>query len=139
MPPNLTGVLNGLGYPASSDLFDRSHASLGGSFEVLTQALRTPSARIDVADLAPNEVRQWLSMLSDAASSVLVVWPANRVAAEMPFATVIDKYDDLWYPSTDDVLVMWPDGQLLLMDHEERFCLSNEGPTGWTAAPSATA
>jgi hypothetical protein len=94
---------------------------LGGSFEILAES-RVNASEVDVSRLTEAEVRSWLGALPVASEQpVLVAWPANRVGAEMPFSVVISNFDDLWYPSMDDVVLLWPDGALLIMDHEERF------------------
>ncbi|GAB1641402.1 hypothetical protein [Krasilnikovia sp. MM14-A1259] len=123
MPPNLVELLKSLGLRSSSDLFAQSVGRLGHSFEAVRQLQAHPTRFIDVSFARGDEVRSWLSALvAGEPPSVLVVWLADRTAAEMPFPVLLERYDDLWYPSMDDVAVIFPDGGLLLMDHEERFC-----------------
>lgn len=122
MPPRLMGLLENLGCRASSELHAHALDLLGGSFDAVRQLQRDSSSLVDVSDLDEDDVRQWLFALPvDVSSLVLVMWPAERIAAEVPFSVLVDRYDDLWYPSIDDVVVVWPGGGLLLMDHEERF------------------
>jgi hypothetical protein len=123
MPPNLRILLETIGYRASSELYARVRDLLGGSFEPVRQLQRDPSIMINVSDLGEAEVRRWLLALpvDPSSSLVLVAWVGDGIAAEMPYLTAVDRYDDLWYPASDDVVVVWPDGTLLLLDHEERF------------------
>lgn len=122
MPPKLLGLLERLGCRASSELHARALDFLGGSFDSVRQLQRNSLALVDVSDLVEDDVRRWLLALPvDVSSLVQVIWPADHIAAEVPFSVLVERYDGLWYPSMDDVVVVWSDGGLLLMDHEERF------------------
>lgn len=122
MPPNLTGLLDQLGCPRSPDLFSHAVNMLGGSFDILANIRQNATASIDVSDLVGDEVRPWLSGLYPSVNfPVLVAWVADRIAAKMPFSTFVDRFDDLWYPSLDDVIVIWSDGGVLLIEHSERL------------------
>jgi hypothetical protein len=95
---------------------------LGGSFEVLGEFWETASSKIAVTHAADEEVRSWLRSLPvDAESLVRVDWARDGVGVEVPFSVFVQHFDDFWYPSSDDVVVMFPDGAVLFLDHEERF------------------
>ncbi|MEV6298220.1 hypothetical protein AB0M02_02315 [Actinoplanes sp. NPDC051861] len=95
---------------------------LGGSFRVLDEFWDIASSRISVTHAADEEVRSWLRALPvDAESVVRVDWARDGIGVEVPFFVFVRYFDDFWYPSSDDVVVMFPDGAILFLDHEERF------------------
>jgi hypothetical protein len=58
---------------------------------------------------------------------VTVAWPAEATAMRMRFDQFADHFDDLWYPSQDDVVVVAERVgavEILLLDHEEKFAYS---------------
>ncbi|MFZ5892411.1 MAG: hypothetical protein ACOY0T_15230 [Myxococcota bacterium] len=74
-----------------------------------------------IQDHEPHEVRQWLRELPIAAAAkVFILWPALRSGISASYVGFVEAYDDLWFPSSDDVWVQPPSGDWLLeLDHEE--------------------
>lgn len=122
MPPRLTEVLHSLGFRAEAQVHVDVLEYLGGSYEVLTEFWEIASSKILVTFAADEEVRSWLHSLPvEAESLVRVDWTRDGVGVEVPFSVFVRYFDDLWYPSSDDVVVVFPDGAVLFLDHEERF------------------
>lgn len=79
---------------------------------------------IDAANMEPAEVRSWLSSLGLDRQEVEIVWLNDRDGARMGIDLFIMHYDELWYPSSDDIMISnatlsW----ILTIDHEEMFTL----------------
>jgi hypothetical protein len=67
----------------------------------------------------PDEVRSWLNWLP-IEGDVVVTWPSNGEAMKVPYEIFVEFYDDLWYPSSDDVWITDEVLSFLLeLDHEE--------------------
>jgi len=48
------------------------------------------------------------------------VWPWDRVGCELDSHEFVQHYDDLWYPSSDDMWIGWKGSELLIqLNHEE--------------------
>jgi hypothetical protein len=79
--------------------------------------------RIDASDSDPERVRQFLRSLGiSAMDRVLVLWRSQHVCVRIDFSTLCEHYDDLWYPSSDDVWVTDASRSWLLeIDHEEQI------------------
>ncbi|GGN99581.1 hypothetical protein GCM10010112_93550 [Actinoplanes lobatus] len=121
MPPRLTATLDSLGCRAVPEVHIVVGEYLGG-YGVLDDAWEIASARLGVSDRTDDEVRAWLRSLPvDADSVIRIDWARDGIGAELPFSVFAQHFDDLWYPSSDDVVVLTPDGALLYLDHEERF------------------
>lgn len=65
----------------------------------------TYSRREDVGDLDLEQLRAVLRSLHPGKAIVIVVWPADRIAARMQYAAFVDCYDDLWHPASTDVWI----------------------------------
>ena len=95
--------------------------------------------REDVADLDLEQLRAVLRSLHPGMATVLIVWPADHVAARMQYADFVACYDDFWYPASTDV---WITGEavdwLVELDHEETLTVLREDsqtespPSKWT-------
>lgn len=125
MPPKLSEHLEQLSAEALAVTLADA-ARLGGvDPRILTdEARRRVLAELDASDADPEQVRSWLSALPYGAEQpVLVAWPADRTAARMSYDTFVARFDDLWYPAMDDVVVFSgdPGGPVLMLDHEETF------------------
>jgi hypothetical protein len=129
MPPKLSDVLAALAVEASPGEFAAVESLLGGSFSGLAEIRRNPVAKVDAVDLAPQELRDWLSGLPIGENAELhLAWVADRLGARMSFATFADNVDDLWFPAMDDIVsVVRSDSNLmvLVLDHEELITLSS--------------
>lgn len=82
--------------------------------------------QIDISDMQPDEAKRSLLSLSIAPSEhVWVIWCSTVSGISVAFGEFVDHYDDLWYPSSDDVWVvdvslLW----LLELNHEEFLVFS---------------
>ena len=76
----------------------------------------------DVTD--PIEAKSWFYSLDLAERDVTVYWIASREGMQIGLNDFIQHYDDLWYPSSDDVWVTNEKQEWLLeLNHEEVFAL----------------
>ncbi|HYO54672.1 hypothetical protein [Archangium sp.] len=80
-------------------------------------------ARRDVRDDAPSGVREWLTGLPiGPAEPIIVLWSDSRSGIRATYGGVVAAYDELWYPSSDDVWIRATSGDWLLeLCHEEVF------------------
>lgn len=113
-------LLSSLGFIHGPDEYEAALNAVGGTWS-WTQDLSAADAQLNGTDLGLNEVREWLSGLIPAATSVLVAWPAYGMGARMNFDAWLQHFDDLWHPASDDVVLIEPGGCVLVMDHEEQL------------------
>lgn len=75
----------------------------------------------DISDETPAQVRQYLSGLGIAEwENVYLVWVANQIGVQMAFGDFVQYYDDIWYPSSDDIWISSENlSWFLNFDHEE--------------------
>lgn len=125
MPPDLSTVLDQLGTSAERDSYDDAERRFGPVHSVVARARAQARVGVDAGDLEPVEVRAWLFDLDvPAEASVVVLWPFDRLGTQMTYRSFVDRYDDLWYPASDDVVVYWDNGDdtsVVVLDHEEEF------------------
>jgi hypothetical protein len=118
MPPHLNETLLSMGSQVSPAAFPDLLLT------ALAELPRQAGSSLDVS-LTTAELRHaLLSHLPDTGQEVLVAWPADRTAAWLPYRAVLERIDDLWYPSMDDLVII--DGRehrpwVLLLDHEEQL------------------
>ncbi|MFN0050615.1 MAG: hypothetical protein ACKV0T_00400 [Planctomycetales bacterium] len=76
----------------------------------------------DTSDKSPGEVREWLRTLG-IQGPVSVVWIGLGEGIHIDFSDFVHFYDDLWFPSSDDVLVVSSPGTdaAVMLSHEELF------------------
>lgn len=76
---------------------------------------------VDIGPAEPDAVRESLRSLRIADEvMVTILWASTRHGAALTFGDFVSWYDDLWYPSADDVWVLVPEGSWLIeLDHEE--------------------
>ncbi|MGY1578205.1 hypothetical protein [Streptomyces sp. MN13] len=97
IPPHLTETL------ASMD----AHRIPAAFTDLLLPALGESLPGTDVSELTTEELRRaFLSYLPDTGQEVLVAWPADRTTAKLPYRAVLERIDDLWYPSMDDLIIV---------------------------------
>jgi hypothetical protein len=85
----------------------------------------------DASDAVPSEISDWIAAQGLGDSIVTVFWPYDGEAALMNTKDVIKNLDDLWYPSSDDLVVLSKSNHFLLdIDHEERVSLYFLWPKG---------
>ena len=83
---------------------------------------------LDASTMGRQEILRWLGDIGGLFDDVLVIWPFATFSIEMKYKDFVSHFDDLWYPSSDDVLVLSCDtGWLLVIDHEEMFSLGETG------------
>ena len=116
--PGLAGKYSLLSVDETQSAVSAGH----GMVEQLTHA--KPSALVrhtaSLGELKPEDVRQLLHSLPIRDQFVDVVWPPERTGARMRFADFVEHYDDLWFPSQDDVWIMGSRRDWLLqLGHEE--------------------
>ncbi|MGW6964021.1 hypothetical protein ACWGET_08225 [Streptomyces zaomyceticus] len=131
MPPQLAGTLEALGAESTPELFDGLPRTLGGSLSDLVRMRRDAEERIDLSHATVPELRAALEeRLPGAGTTVLVAWPAERVAARLPVALLLQSIDDLWYSAMDDLVVVThgPELTVVVLDHEEQLTCTRIRP-----------
>ncbi|MFD8644054.1 hypothetical protein ACFV14_27585 [Streptomyces zaomyceticus] len=124
MPPELVGTLEALGAESSPEMFDEFVRAIGGSLSALARMRRNAEGRTDLSEATVPELRTAVEgRLQGAGESVLAAWPADRVAARLPVALLLQSLDDLWYPAMDDLVVIThgPELTVVVLDHEEQL------------------
>ena len=73
-----------------------------------------------IADLAPEAVTAKLKSFGVLDQNVFVCWPAFREGFKIRWEVFVSRFDDFWYPSSDDVIVTSPNSSWALeITHEE--------------------
>lgn len=79
---------------------------------------------VDFSDATKEEVLSWLKNLPISKKIVHLYWVSPREGIKLNFDDFAANYDELWYPSTDDVLVVDIDKRwIIVLNHEEIFSL----------------
>ncbi|SRR5579884_1351018 len=79
-------------------------------------------AELEVADSDKEQVIRWFRSLTLPNGVVNVYWVAQREGIQTPLDVFVSNYDDLWFPSSHDVVVEDQERRfLLILDHEEHF------------------
>jgi len=74
----------------------------------------------DGRDADLQAMSHWLAAQDLDNEPAIVYWPYDHEAAIMNINDFIKNFDDLWYPSADDVIVLPDSGtHVLFIDHEE--------------------
>jgi len=77
-----------------------------------------------ITDLAPEVVTAKLKSFGIPDQTVFVLWPAFREGFKIKWELFTARFDDFWYPSSDDLIVTSPTGSwALVITHEEIFRL----------------
>jgi hypothetical protein len=128
MPPNLRGTLLSLGVGESANRFDEFIRLIGGSVENISTFRQAENFAKDLEDCTIGEIQETLGVLLEEASGpVLAAWPSEGVAARIPARSLVGAIGDLWYPSMDDLVVVWSSASrfvIVVLDHEERITRS---------------
>ncbi|MFE1314313.1 hypothetical protein [Streptomyces sp. NPDC058755] len=125
MPPHLRQTLTDIGAYEGPGAYDAFLSALGGSTARLPILISRAEVALDVSDLNADQLRHALrTAVQDAGQDVWAAWPAERTAVRVAYRAVLDRLDDLWYPSTDDLLIIDGDERVLVLDHEERLFLT---------------
>jgi hypothetical protein len=76
--------------------------------------------RYSVAALSPDAVNARLISFGVQEQKVLVCWPTFREGFRMSWELFTSRFDDLWYPGSDDIIVTSPKMSWALeITHEE--------------------
>ncbi|MFF3839516.1 hypothetical protein [Streptomyces sp. NPDC001930] len=125
MPPGLAMTLAALGAEGGPEMFDEFLGTIGGSLSELVRMRHDAEERIDLSEATVPELRAALEdRLQGADETVLVAWPADRVASGLHVAQLLQSIDDLWYPAMDDLVVVFTDESavtVVILDHEEQL------------------
>jgi len=80
---------------------------------------------VNIGDIEADQVRALLrDSLVGPQSEVLVIWASENESALMRFEDVVNFYDDLWYPSRDDIWILASSPLVLIdIDHEEMLSI----------------
>lgn len=79
---------------------------------------------VDFSDTTKEKVLSWLKNLPISKKIVYLYWVSPREGIKLNFDDFAANYDELWYPSTDDVLVVDIDRRwIIVLNHEEIFSL----------------
>jgi hypothetical protein len=106
---------------------DEAHAQI----QDLQRLLRELDSRhnvevrhFDARDALPSEIGDWLAIQNLGDEQVRLYWPYDSDAALMNIKDVILFIDKLWYPSSDDLLILPTSNQYVIeIDHEEQVFL----------------
>lgn len=80
---------------------------------------QTESQAYDVGDYDSDGLRELLRRVGPRADETVdVVWASERLGVRMDWEAVVASVDDLWAPSSTDLVIRTGDG-LLHIDHEE--------------------
>ncbi|MFI1365784.1 hypothetical protein [Streptomyces griseochromogenes] len=125
MPPHLRETLAAIGAYEGPDSYDGFLAALGGSPARLTVLVRRAEVALDVSDLDAGQLRDALrTAVADVGQDVWAAWPDMRTAVRVAYRAVLERLDDLWYPGSDDLVIIDGDERVLVLDHEERLFLT---------------
>ena len=111
--------------PLRSEDVDRVVTDIRRVFFSEQDRLRPPSVTTvetrDISEDDPEDVRSYLLSLGIPADErVTAVWLSTRAGIALRFADLVRHYDDLWFPSRDD---LWVTNQAMSwfvgIDHEE--------------------
>jgi hypothetical protein len=91
---------------------------------VLDSSRSNEVRHFDATGALPSEIGDWLVAQEIENEQVAVYWLYDNAAALMMMHDFIKYFDDLWYPSSDDVVVLPMSNQYVLyVDHEEHVYL----------------
>src|SRR2546423_1224660 len=125
MPPHLDEVVERLGGESVRAFYEEAVSNAGGLARLIRQVNEVGDRRLDGTDSTMADVDAWLAELPiDGESKVTVLWPFNRLAVSIPYRVFKECFENLWQPSSDDVVVIGRAGDalnILLIDHEEQF------------------
>ena len=75
---------------------------------------------LSIADLPPEAVTAKLKSFGVRDQTVFVCWPAFREGFKIKWEVFTARFDDFWYPSSDDVIVTSPAASWAMeITHEE--------------------
>jgi hypothetical protein len=125
MPPHLRETLAAIEAYEGPGAYGGFLDALGGSLARLPVLIRCAEVALDVSDLDADQLRDALrTAVEDAGQVVWAAWPAERTAVRVGYRAVLERIDDLWYPSADDLVIIDGNDRVLVLDHEERLFLT---------------
>lgn len=78
------------------------------------QSTSSPINAVDISFMERDSIVFLLQSFDANNSDVYILWCSNNVGIKIPYHFFCKFYDDLWYPSSDDVWVY---------DTQNKFCL----------------
>ena len=89
--------------------------------DVMLESPVPGSWQADVSDLDADDIRDYLTQWgSSLGSPVVIAWRWDKEGAVIELAEFIAHFDDLWYPSSDDLVIIGTDGrEFMFLWHEE--------------------
>jgi hypothetical protein len=112
-----------------------TRSQLDESLSVTRRIASGPASQeFSVTDLTAEAVPTKLSFLGIVDEDVLVCWPAFREGFKMKWSAFVAHLPDLWYPGSDDVMVIsFSRAWVLEITHEEevRFYREAGDPNDW--------
>jgi hypothetical protein len=112
-----------LGFDSVDGSYEEALGAFGG-IHALLRVCDVATLRLDASLLTTPQTVEWLRMLPvDRRSDVTLFWPARRRVVRLAFETFLERFEDIWLPSSDDVIVVSEVNRqlaILIIDHEEQ-------------------
>ena len=113
--------------PSDYELISDKH-EIGKLCEKIRQSLdgMVLISELNCADINTHEEKNWFESVVSPKERVIVLWPQESFSLKLNYAIFIKHYNELWYPSRDDIWIIdktdfsW----LIELNHEEvfKFC-----------------
>ncbi|WP_225826887.1 hypothetical protein [Streptomyces naphthomycinicus] len=114
-----------MGIEANTTTYNEFIQALGGSLDKIVELTRDSEHSLDISELSTEELQNALrDAIEDVGQEVLVAWPADHAAARTTYRDALERVDDLWYPSMDDLVILDNREEarhIIILDHEERL------------------
>ncbi len=122
----LAGRFSPLGVAPAAALF----TEIRRLFQEQAKGAEGATTTFDASDADRDEVIAWMKSLNLGNPVVEVFWLADRAGLAMRLDDFIEHYDDLWFPSADDVCIADAAREWMLeIDHEEKLTLHGGSPS----------
>ncbi len=80
-----------------------------------------PAEAADLSDLDSDAQREAVSRVGQGwTGDVVAMLPADSAGITLDWLELVTHLDDLWFPASDDLVVLHPNGEFLTVSHEER-------------------
>jgi hypothetical protein len=80
-----------------------------------------PPLTFDAREVLPRDIARWLGLHELPNEIVAVMWLSEHEGISMLLSDFLLHIDELWYPSSDDVIVESSSGSFVItIDHEEQ-------------------
>jgi hypothetical protein len=77
---------------------------------------------INISDLDQHEIQTFLQSLPFGSEKTFIIWVFESFGIQLPFKLFCEYFDELWFPSSDDIWIC--DTQYLYyleISHEEKI------------------